>query len=415
MGSPAAQHAPAAPAVPALAVPARPGRVRRYLAEHPALVDWIVVASALFLSVPLFVEYALHRFWWFGALLILQQLLLVFRRRAPWAVLAAAVAIEAALLFSSPHSSITSVSVLFALYALATAVPAAAAIPGVLAAALPAWIYYAFVYRPDGEYVPDNGRYVGLVAAASVALMYVLAAGLGMWVRGNRLHQADVRAWALRRAELASVQERNRIAREMHDVVAHSLTVMVALSDGAATVVAKDPERAQEVLGELSRTGRAALADMRRVLGVLREDAGGASRAPSPGTGSLQSLVAGFRTAGLPAVLTLLGGPLPEDASFQLAVYRIVQESLTNALRYGRGVGRADVVVAREDGRVRIHVEHDGTVPPEGARPQLGTGRGIAGMRERAAIYGGTLSAGPRPGGGWAVEATLLWAEPNGD
>lgn len=250
---------------------------------------------------------------------------------------------------------------------------------------------------------------MGLVAAVSLLLMNLLAAGLGAWVRGTREHQAEIRAWAMRRAELASVQERNRIAREMHDVVAHSLTVMVALSDGAAKVAPKDPDRAQQVLGELSRTGRTALADMRRVLGVLRETAG-ASLAPSPGTESLHSLVAGFRAAGLPATLILEGAPPPSDAAFQLAVYRIVQESLTNALRYGRGMSRADVLVARQDGVVRVRVENDGGAY-DGAAPHLGTGGGIAGMRERAALYGGTLHAGPRNGGGWIVETELHWAE----
>jgi signal transduction histidine kinase len=373
-------------------------------------MDWIVVGSAMFLSIPLIAEFALHGEWWRLVLLVLQQGALLARRRVPWAVLALTVAAEAAILYASPHSSITSVAVLFALYAVGVAADARATFAAGVVAALPTCAYYVFVYRVEPQYGRGDGGAVGLVAAVSILLMYLLAAGLGVWVRGTREHQAEVRAWAMRRAELASVQERNRIAREMHDVVAHSLTVMVALSDGAATVAAKDPARAQEVLGELSRTGRTALSDMRRVLGVLREDAGEASRAPSPGTESLQSLVAGFRTAGLPAVLTLTGAPLPSDAAFELAVYRIVQESLTNALRYGRSVGRVGVEVAQSGDTVRIRVENDGG-PHDGGSAHLGTGRGIAGMRERAALFGGTLHAGPRDGGGWTVEATLHWSE----
>ena len=145
-----------------------------------------------------------------------------------------------------------------------------------------------------------------------------------------------------RAPRLGSVTERNRIAREMHDVVAHSLTVMVTLSDGAAVVVHKDPERAAGVLAELSRTGRTALADMRRVLGVLRDDAaaGHAPREPLAAGGNLAKLLEGFRTAGLPVHYTHTGPSLPGDAAFQLTVYRIVQESLTNVLRYGRALSR---------------------------------------------------------------------------
>jgi signal transduction histidine kinase len=373
-------------------------------------MDWIVVAAATFLAVPLFIEYALHGWWWQFALLGVQQAALLGRRRSPWAVLVVTVAIDAALLYQSPNSSVMSAAIFFALYAVATAMPALVAFGASVLASVPASVYYAFVYTPHGPEVPENARYVGLVAAVSVLLMDVLATGLGAWVRGTREHQVELRAWALRRAELASVQERNRIAREMHDVVAHSLTVMVALSDGAAKIAARDPHRAQEVLGELSRTGRNALADMRRVLGVLREPAAGASLAPSPGAQSLHALVAGFRTAGLPAVLTLNGAPPPPDAAFQLAIYRIVQESLTNALRYGRGVGRADVEVSREGDSVRVRIENDGAIA-DGAHPRLGTGGGIAGMRERAALYGGTLHAGPRAGGGWTVETELHWSD----
>ncbi|MGT2462482.1 sensor histidine kinase [Sinomonas atrocyanea] len=407
-------HAPGAQAL-ALAVPPRRGRVRAYLADRPVAMDWIVVVAAVFLAGPLFAEYALHGNLWRLALLAVQQAALLGRRRSPWAVLVVTVAIDAALLYQSPNSSVMSAAVFFALYAVAVSAPALVAFGASVLASVPASVYYAFVYSPRGPAVPENARYVGLVAAVSVLLMDVLAAGLGAWVRGTREHQAEIRAWALRRAELASVQERNRIAREMHDVVAHSLTVMVALSDGAAKIAAKDPDRAQEVLGELSRTGRTALADMRRVLGVLREPASEASLAPAPGTESLQSLVAGFRTAGLPAVLTLTGAAPPADPAFQLAVYRIVQESLTNALRYGRGVSRVEVELAREGSTVRVRIENDGAAA-DGAQPRLGTGGGIAGMRERAALYGGTLRAGPRAGGGWVVETELQvdeqhWAE----
>ena len=152
-----------------------------------------------------------------------------------------------------------------------------------------------------------------IATGATIALSNVIATGIGIGVRQRREHEQEVAAWAARAAQLASVNERNRIAREMHDVVAHSLTVMVTLSDGAAVVVRKDPARAGDVLGELSRTGRTALADMRRVLGVLRDDAGKAApRQPLAAGDSLAKLLDGFRTAGLPLYFSTPGPGCPQ-------------------------------------------------------------------------------------------------------
>ena len=166
----------------------------------------------------------------------------------------------------------------------------------------------------------------------------------------------------------------------MHDIVAHSLTVMISLSDGAAVVVKRNPAQAAAVLGELSRTGRAALADMRRVLGVLRDDAGPAQapREPLAAGNNLGKLLEGFRTAGLPLHYTHTGPSLPDDAAFRLTVYRIVQESLTNVLRYGRSLGRVDVAVVRDGPTVTIDVVDDG----RGLRRlrRLRRGAGVAGF-----------------------------------
>ena len=168
----------------------------------------------------------------------------------------------------------------------------------------------------------------------------------------------------------------------MHDVVAHSLTVMISLSDGAAVVVRKNPDRAGEVLGELSRTGRTALADMRRVLGVLRDDAPPARRRGAAGVRRQPGEAAGgFRTAGLPLHYSHTGPALPDDAAFQLTVYRIVQESLTNVLRYGRSLSRVDVGIVRDGSTVTIDVLDDGrgTGTDRRAVRQPGTGTGPCG------------------------------------
>ena len=280
---------------------------------------------------------------------------------------------------------------------------------------------------PDmGVSTPENFQLISSIAAAvSITLSNVIATGIGVSVRQRREHEHEIAAWAARAAQLGSVTERNRIAREMHDIVAHSLTVMVSLSDGAAVVVKKDPARAAEVLGELSRTGRTALADMRRVLGVLRDDSapGQAPREPLAAGDNLGKLLEGFRAAGLPLHYTHTGPSLPDDAAFQLTVYRIVQESLTNVLRYGRSLGRVDVAVVREGSTVTIDVVDDGrgsvdsggSAAATAARDSagsVGSGRGLAGMLERARIYAGTVEAGRSADRGWRVHAVLHW---NGD
>jgi signal transduction histidine kinase len=263
---------------------------------------------------------------------------------------------------------------------------------------------------------PENFQLVTSIAAGiSITLSNVIATGIGISVRQRREHEQEIAAWAARARQLGSVTERNRIAREMHDVVAHSLTVMISLSDGAAVVVKKDPGRAAGVLAELSRTGRTALADMRGVLGVLREDAaaGQAPREPLVAGGNLAKLLEGFRTAGLPLHYTHTGPSLPADAAFQLTVYRIVQESLTNVLRYGRALSRVDVNILRDGSLVTIDVADDGRGTVEsagtaGGGPESpGTGQGIAGMRERARIYAGSVHAGRSGDGGWRVHAEL--------
>ncbi|WP_415854713.1 histidine kinase [Sinomonas sp. G460-2] len=409
VGLPVRTAAEPSVAAPAYVPPARRGRVRQYLYDHPVAMDVVVVAASVLLSSGAMVETAAGGHWWQFGLVLLEQAVLFLRRQAPWPVLGTVVAADSVVLFATPYLGSTSAAVWFALYAVAVNLRTVWALAIAVVASVPIAAYFAFSYRPGEEFLAEHGPFIGLVASLSVVLSNLVAVGVGIVVRGNRLHQAEVREWAMRRAQFASVQERNRIAREMHDVVAHSLTVMVALSDGAARAVERDPESAKAVLGELSSTGRAALTDMRRVLGVLRADTGSVGRTPA--LGGLQSLVDGFRAAGLPVILTQDGESLPSDAALQLAVYRIVQESLTNVLRYARGVGRVDVLVARDAGVVRVRVENDGGTAPEGPDAHLGTGGGIAGMRERAAIFGGSLRAAPRPGGGWRVDAELHWTE----
>ncbi len=237
----------------------------------------------------------------------------------------------------------------------------------------------------------------------------VVALAIGIGVYNRRLHvtalverSAQLVAEGEQQARLAAVSERTRIAREMHDVVAHSLSVMIALADGARASVDRAPGSAVDALDQLSGTGRAALADMRRMLGVLRDEQ--PLYTPQPTDGDLGDLVQGYRVAGLPVRLTQAGQPLPDHAGLRLAVYRIVQESLTNALRHAPGAGMVEVRIAHHGDTVHITVTDDGGSHVD-AHPVSG-GRGVIGMRERAAVYGGTVEAGPYRAG-WRVRATL--------
>ena len=412
----------------------RRGRLRRYLHRRPRVMDAVVVLCYLLLVTPTAVDAVLDGGWAAVTLLAAVAAALVFRRFHPVAVVAAVAVLEVGITLLHPWGSNVSAGLWFALYALAVQRSRRFSITALALSNAPlSLLYFLTLVGPleralpnGGPAAPENSQLVfGIVAGITITLSNIIATGIGISVRQRREHEQEIAAWAARTAELGSVTERNRIAREMHDVVAHSLTVMLTLSDGAAVVVRKSPDRAAEVLGELSRTGRTALADMRRVLGVLRDEspAGLAPRQPLSAGNSLAKLLEGFRTAGLPLHYSHTGPALPEDAAFQLTVYRIVQESLTNVLRYGRALGRVDVSMVRSDGTVTIEVLDDGkgtvgTGPaggPEaaagGSRP-AGSGQGLTGMRERAGIYGGTVEAGRAAGGGWRVSAVLNW---NGD
>jgi signal transduction histidine kinase len=215
------------------------------------------------------------------------------------------------------------------------------------------------------------------------------------------------------RAQLAVAGERARIAREMHDIVTHNLSVMVALADGAAFAVERSPERAAAAMRQASSTGRQAITDMRRFLGVLRDDEPDALRHPMPGIAQLGALVEQVRAAGLPTRLEVTGETATVPVAAQLTVYRLVQEALTNSLKHAPAGTRADVrlVCGREE-LVVVVVDDGAGMPAAKAEQEGAVGHGLAGMRERAAAYGGRLSAGPRPGGGWQVVAMLSLSAP---
>ncbi|MEU6122617.1 sensor histidine kinase [Streptomyces sp. NPDC047123] len=248
---------------------------------------------------------------------------------------------------------------------------------------------------------------------------FALAWVLGDSIRTRRayLAQLEERAARLERereaqSKVAVAAERARIARELHDVVAHNVSVMVVQADGAAYVMDTAPDQAKKALETISGTGRQALAEMRRLLGVLRtgepEESG--EYVPQPDVEQLDELIEQVRTAGLPVDFKVEGTPRPLPSGVELTAYRIVQEALTNTRKHGGENAGASVRLVYFDDGLGLLVEDDG----KGAPHELyedggadGSGHGLIGMRERVGMVGGTLDAGPRPGGGFRISALL--------
>jgi signal transduction histidine kinase len=245
--------------------------------------------------------------------------------------------------------------------------------------------------------------------STALALLVAWLAGDNLRVRRQRWVALQARAQRLEaereeQARQAVVAERLRIARELHDVVAHAMSVIAVQAGVANHVIDSRPDRARAALATVETNTRAALVEMRRLLGVLRqEDEPSASLAPAPGLADVPRLADQFRAAGLAVDLTVTGEPDGVPDGVELSAYRIVQEGLTNVLRHGGP--RAGVRIAYEAGVVRVAISDDGrTMPP--ANP-TGPGHGLIGMRERVAVFGGTLTAERRPGGGFDVVAAL--------
>jgi signal transduction histidine kinase len=220
--------------------------------------------------------------------------------------------------------------------------------------------------------------------------------------RATRLeHERD------QQARIAAAAERASIAREMHDIVAHSLAVIITMADAAAAKRRSDPERAGAAMEQVSEVGRQALGETRRLLGVLRTEAPGGGSAPLPGLAQLDALLDKVRATGLAAELTVTGRRFAVPEGAQLAAYRIVQEALTNTIKHARGATRVQVWLRYADPVIEVDVADDGRPAPGQSDV---TGHGLAGMSERAALYDGTVLAGPGAGGGWAVSARLSLA-----
>jgi signal transduction histidine kinase len=336
------------------------------------------------------------------ALALLHTLPLAARRRFPGAVLAASVASGLAVAASGLPPEILVMSILVAVYSVAAYGSRWVSLAGLAAAELGS----AAVQLTPGRFQAPTVVTNGLVIAAAWLL--------GHFVGVRRAYTARLEQTAeleRARAELARravVEERLRLARELHDVVAHSISVIAVQSGVGAHVANTQPEEAAKALAAIEATSRAALTELRRLLGVLRQEGEPqASLVPVPGLADLDALLAEVAKAGLAVRLRVEGTPSPLPAGVDLSAYRIVQEALTNVVKHA-GPARAQVTIGYHDQEVTVEVTDDGrgvTAPTGDGQARVG--HGLIGMRERVAVFGGDLEAGPRPDGGFRVAARL--------
>jgi len=339
--------------------------------------------------------------WLLALLPLLVGAALVLRRRAPlamWLTIWAGIA----LLCLLAHNSLRGLAFTFALLAAAYSLGAHASFRRAVAGLL-LILPVVFVISSKGELGLALGKGDGAGRGVTLALLQLVAfwlAGVLVHARRQSASLAARSAELQRQAEEAAAAERTRIARELHDIVAHHLSVIVL--QAAGTRASGKP--AGPSLEKIENSARQALAETRRLLGVLRDPDDEAGLDPQPGIGDLDELAASVRAAGLPVHLVIDGDPAALPAAVDVSVYRIVQEALTNVLKHA-GPARAEVMIGCAADTVTVEVTDNGMAEP--GRKAPGGGHGLAGMRERAAVFGGELAAGPRPGGGFAVRARL--------
>lgn len=332
-----------------------------------------------------------------GVVGLVLTLSLAWRRRAPLAVLAVAIAASVMAYF----------------------------LPVLDAATTPAIAFVVAVYSV-GAYTSGLHASIGVAGvvaliAASAAEQFSLGDVLfiamilgGAWLAGRAMRYRRGREHALERltvdlerereekARTAVAEERIRIARELHDVVAHAISVIVVQARGGRRSLATDPAETGEALATIEATGSQALAEMRRLLGMLRRDDEEIALAPQPSLRYLDALAAQVREAGLPVAVSIEGEPVELPPGVDLSAYRIVQEALTNALKHA-GPATARVIIRYRKNDLELEVADTG----RGGTPAMEKGHGLVGMRERVSVYGGKIEVGSRDGGGFTLRACL--------
>jgi signal transduction histidine kinase len=373
------------------------GSWRTFTRTHVQATDG-ALAIAVF-AVGLVSDELARRSGWAGLFTFLLALPLAWRRRAPITVFGV-IAVVAFAQWLAGLVLLADIALLAALYTVAALRPQRAAVA------------CAIILEGGAGLAAVRWGQSALATFAFLSGLVVAALVSGLYVRARRAYVAGLVERADRleferdqQALLAAAAERARISREMHDVMAHSLAVVISLANGATAKLGVDPEQSREALESIAQLGREGLADTRRLLSVLRTEDGAAADAPQPGIEGIAGLVDRAAATGLAVTLSVRGDPAPVAPGPALGAYRIVQEAITNAVKHAEGATTVAVALAWTPRHLEIAVTDDG----HGAARPAGraSGFGLAGMRERAALYGGTATAGPGYEGGWTVTATI--------
>ncbi|HEV2251822.1 MAG TPA: histidine kinase [Streptosporangiaceae bacterium] len=398
--------------------------VYAWLRRHPWLVDGTLAIVLLAGAANAYLLDAAV----LPASLVLAGTVAVRRRFPAWAYAVALAIGVAQVVFgigptftnSAWQPTFADTGILVLLYTVAAERPRRISLPG-LAACVVLFLAVAVRYNPG----VNQSRHLEFFLVTS--LLYLLAP-VSAWVLGDsmgtrRAYSAALEERAARaererdtQAQIAAAAERARIARELHDVIAHNLSVMVAQADGGAYAFDATPERSRQALAQIGRTGRQALSEMSSLLGVLRTgpETEAAPLAPAPAAAEIEQLVTQAREAGMRVSHTVQGPVRPLPGGLSLAAYRIVQEALTNVRKHAGPEAAAEVTLRYGHDDLLVRITDDGrgpggsgTLPRYAPQPAANMGHGLTGMRERAALYGGTVQAGPRPGGGFDVTVSF--------
>ncbi|MFJ6900616.1 sensor histidine kinase [Streptomyces hokutonensis] len=417
---PDTMHRPSASASTAEAAGLRPsmgrdlmnslvGRVRRGIESHPLATDTALSLAVALASLPALG--ASGRPWMAVPLCAGLVAPLVWRRRWPSAVFGFLSVVAFVTWLVDVRTDMANASLLIGLY---TVGRWQARINAFLAAS----VLEIGAVLAVGRWGHDSAQ-PALVVFVLLSGMVAAALLLGIYIRTRGAYLASLRDRAERAererdqlARLAVVEERARIAREMHDIVAHNLSVLIALVDGAASVQTRTPHQATQAMALAADTGRKVLGEMRQLLDVTRTEPGEAELHPQPGLEDLDGLVDEVRAVGLPVTVEMTGPRIPVPASTGLAAYRVVQESLTNVLKHAGTAAAAHVRLEFTSEALKITVTDTGDTTAETDTQNLSAPpghHGLAGMRERVAVHGGAVQAGSHVGGGWQVNACLPW------
>jgi signal transduction histidine kinase len=367
--------------------------VRPVIARHADQLIAAALAVAYCLEIATEARFAGDRAISYSAALVLCAAL-AWRRRAPLVALAIAAVIVELSNLAAPalaDAGTFTVAMLLAIYSVGRYADGRALVAGIaiVAVAIP----LAAIEPGDPVTAPDIAFFVIFFGGPLV---------VGRFVRSRRERERSLEVERDTRALEAVAQERTRIARELHDVVAHAISLMVLQARGGRRMLADDPDETRHALDAIEHAGEQALVEMRRLLGLLRHGEGEPSLAPPPSLSRIEELVAGIRASGLPVEMAIEGDPVELPPGVDVSAYRIVQEALTNALKHA-GPAHAKVTVTYGAEAVDLAIVDDG----RGVPAVNGGGYGLAGMRERVAIYGGSLESGPGPGGGYALRVRL--------